>query len=115
MWQQIALNKRNSCILLTIMLLVLLSVGASFGILTSYFLCIDDNVSIVQIIHSAQNGILIALIVWIILFLVAVTNGKNAILALNQAYKLPKESHRILENVVEEMSIAAGMPKPPEI
>ncbi|MCR5260707.1 MAG: M48 family metallopeptidase [Candidatus Gastranaerophilales bacterium] len=118
MWHQIAINKRNSCILLTLMLLVLLVLGAAFGMLISYYFPIEMARSAdfqQMMLHSAQDGIIVAFVVWCILLLCALTNGKNAILALNQAYKLPEYSHLVLENVVEEMSIAAGLPKPPEI
>lgn len=133
MWQQIALNKRNSYILLTLMLILFLIIGAALGVLVFYYMGFNNpefyqtgeyiytewgeipKQELSAIFASAQSGLLVALVVWIVLFIIAMTNGKNAILALNQAYKVPKNAHRILENVVEEMSIAAGLPKPPEI
>ena len=114
MWRQIAINKRNSCLLIVLMLLVLLLLGAAFGILSCYYVFGDIN-DIQYAIRSAEYGIFFACVVWFILFIIALCNGKNAILALNHACKLPKHAHLVLENVVEEMSIAAGMPKPPEI
>lgn len=117
MWQQIQANKRNSSILIFLMLLILLLTGAALGGMTAVYLqseafgILDYN----EICDFAFNGLFIALFVWIVLLVVAFVNGKNAILELNHAYKLPKHSHKILENVVEEISIAAGMPKPPEI
>jgi len=118
MWQQIALNKRNSCILLTLMLLLLLVLGAAFGMLLAYYFPTAEMYGADEqqiMFRSAENGILVAAVIWIILFISAIIGGKKAILMLNQAYRLPEHSHLILENVVEEMSIAAGLPKVPEI
>lgn len=117
MWQQIQANKRNSYILIFLMLIVLLLMGVAFGGMTAVYLQIEacDALDYNEIYNFAFNGLFIALFVWLILLISAFINGKNTILGLNHAYKLPKHAHKILENVVEEISIAAGMPKPPEI
>ena len=96
------------------MLLVLLLLGGAFGFLSCYYR-FDSIDNIQYVIQSVKYGIFFAFVIWFILFIIALFNGKNAILSLNHACKLPKHAHLVLENVVEEMSIAAGMPKPPEI
>lgn len=115
MWQQIQKNKRNSYILIFLLLLTLLIMGAVFGVAFAEYMQSEIETDHSYLINSMINGIYIALFIWIILLFTALIQGKKIILSLNHAYYLPKHSHKILENVVEEMSIAAGLPKIPEI
>jgi len=119
MWHQIAINKRNTYILLTAMLIIFLILGAAFGVFLEYYLDLTEITPEMSeqtlIFNAASNGIITALVIWTILLLTALLRGKETILSLNNAQKIPHGASRILENVVEEMSIAAGMPKPPEI
>lgn len=112
MWQQIRANKRKSYILIVGMFLLFLFFGAIFGIMIWVKLFDSDTG---MFFNSAYLGIAISMLIWFILLITALTNGKNTILYINQAYKLPEGVHKILENVVEEMTIAAGLPKKPEI
>lgn len=123
MWQQIESNKKKSGILIFAMLGVLLVLGACLGVLYSCyynpptadsFETLTDT-ELLTLELAMLQGIFYATIIWIILLVVAVVDGKKAILALNHAKKIPVGTNRILENVVAEMSIAAGLPKPPEI
>lgn len=123
MWQQIEANKRKSGILIFVMLIILLILGACFGVLVSIYneppsansLDALSTPEIITLELAMIQGIFYATLVWIFLLVISVVDGKKAILALNHAKKIPAGANRILENVVAEMSIAAGMPNPPEI
>ena len=123
MWHQIEANKRKSGILIFIMLIILLILGASLGVLVSLYneppsansLDTLSTPEIITLELAMIQGIFYATLVWIFLLIISVVDGKRAILALNHAKKIPAGANRILENVVAEMSIAAGLPKPPEI
>ncbi len=79
---------------------LLLLVGYFFGL---YFL---DN---------GTGGVVIALIVWAILNLVAYFQGDSILLSISRARKISREDHPRLYNVVEEMKIASGLEKVPDI
>lgn len=123
MWQQIDANKKKSGILIFTMLGILLILGAGLGMLVSCYnnppaansLETLTDTEILMLEMAMLQGIFYAALVWIFLLVISVVDGKRAILALNHAKKIPAGTNRILENVVAEMSIAAGLPKPPEI
>ena len=60
-------------------------------------------------------GGLVALALWAVLWVVAVTSGDRILLALSGATEIRKQDHPQLFNVVEEMTIAAALPKPPRV
>jgi heat shock protein HtpX len=64
---------------------------------------------------SAIGGLIIALIVWGIMSLVAFFQGDNILLAVSRARKISRDDHPRLYNVVEEMKIASGLEKMPDI
>ena len=94
---QIAANKRNSVLLAIVMMILLLAIGASLGI---------------ALTGELQSGILIAFAVGVIVLLVAALSGASAILAFSGAHQIEKEDAPQLFNVVEELSLAAGIPMP---
>jgi heat shock protein HtpX len=102
MWELIRVNKRNSVVLLTIMAVVLVLlgffIGASFGGPESGFL-----------------GIIIASCIWILLTIISFTSGDQILLSSSKAVQITHEVHPQLFNVVEEMTIAAGLNKVPKI
>jgi heat shock protein HtpX len=66
----------------------------------------------------AQNGIaglLVALIVWVIMLLIAYFQGDNILLSVAGAKKITADDHPQLYNIVEEMKIASGLEKMPDI
>lgn len=119
MWQQIASNKKKSKIILFISFVLMIFVGSIFGVLFCVSSVSYDRADGYGDIYLIIWGILIggglATIVWLIQLASAFANGNNTVLKIFNAYKLPSNSHKILKNVVEEMSIAAGLPKPPQI
>jgi len=100
MWEQISANRTRSAILVIVMGAVLIAVGYGIGV---YFL------------GEPWGGIAIATIVWIIMTLVAYFQGDSILLATAGAKKIEKKDHPRLFNVVEEMAIASGLPKMPDI
>ena len=61
------------------------------------------------------GGIFVAAILWAILSMIAYFNGSSILLSISNAKKVTPDVHPQLFNVVEEMKIAAGLPKIPEI
>src|SRR5512137_1461143 len=100
MWEQIRSNQIRSAILVIFMGALLLAVGYIIGL---FFL------------DSALAGLIIALVVWGILGLVAMFQGDSIILGISGARKIGPNDHPRLYNVVEEMKIASGLEKMPDI
>jgi len=57
-------------------------------------------------------GLIIATAVWLILAMVSFSSGDQILLASSKAVPVKHDDHPQLFNVVEEMSIAAGLPTP---
>jgi heat shock protein HtpX len=100
MWEQISANRTRTVILVIMMGAALIAVG--YGIGTWYF-------------GEPWGGIAIAAAVWGIMTLVAYFQGDSILLATAGAKKIEKKDHPRLFNVVEEMTIACGLPKMPEV
>ncbi|MFC1969765.1 M48 family metallopeptidase [Chloroflexota bacterium] len=100
MWEQIRSNQIRSTILVLGMGLLLLAIGYILGL---YFF------------GNAIGGLIIALIVWAVLNLVALFRGDNILLGLSRAKKIRRDDLPRLYNVVEEMRIASGLEKMPDI
>jgi heat shock protein HtpX len=100
MWQQIRSNQIRSIILVVGMGALLLLIGYALGIV--FF----DN---------GAAGLIIAVVLWLILNLVAFLQGDKVLLAVSGARKVSYDENPQLYNVVEEMKIASGLPKMPEI
>ena len=102
MWEQIAANRRKSIVLVTSMALTLMLLGALIGS------AISPN-------GGAITGIAITGIIWFFMTIIAYSNGGKILMAASKAKKIQKQDHPQLFNIVEEMTIAAGMPKMPDI
>jgi heat shock protein HtpX len=63
----------------------------------------------------AIAGLVIALLVWAILSLVGYFQGDSILLSMSGAKKIKPDDHPRLYNVVEEMKIASGLEKMPDI
>jgi heat shock protein HtpX len=66
----------------------------------------------------AENGVaglLIAVIVWVVLLMIAYFQGDNILLSVAGARKITADDNPRLYNVVEEMKIASGLEKMPDI
>jgi len=100
MWEQIRANQIRSVILVAGMLALLLAIGYAVGVV---------------LLDSAIAGLFIALVLWVIMNLVAYYQGDSILLALSKARKIEHDDHPRLYNVVEEMRIASGLEKMPDI
>jgi heat shock protein HtpX len=103
MWELIRVNKRNSVLLLAAMGSVLLMLGFVLGML------IGKNP------QAGWFGMLIATGVWLVLMVVSLSSGDQILLSASKAVRVEHDVHPMLFNVVEEMKIAANLPKLPKI
>ena len=102
MWEQIRANKRNSILLLTLMALCLMLIGFVIGIAFA-----GPN--------GGWFGLIIATAIWIILTIVSFSSGDQILLSASHAVPVTYDVHPQLFNIVEEMTIAANLPKMPKI
>ena len=100
MWEQIRANRIRSMVLVAAMAALLLLIGYFLG---------------VAFLGSAIGGLIMALAIWIVMTLVAFFQGDSIFLALSKARKIERDDHPRLYNVVEEMKIASGLEKMPDI
>lgn len=98
MYEQIARNKRQSLLLTGFVVFILVLLGYLIGEWAAP--------------GSGKGGILVAGSAGVLLGLIGYFSGSRAILALSGAKEIQKKDHPVLFNVVEEMSIAAGLPMP---
>jgi heat shock protein HtpX len=100
MWEQIRSNQTRSAVLVAGMGVMLLLIGYLLGII--FF-------------DSGIGGLIIAFIVWGIMSLIAFYQGDSILLGLAGARKISHDDHPRLYNIVEEMKIASGLEKVPDI
>lgn len=142
MFEAIALNRRRSLWLISLMGVVLALLGALIGLAVAMFL--DPSVAAhtwvtaeaggraVDALHwespgssfweqvaRAQSGIWLgiagALAVWLVLWLTAVSAGESILLRTARAREISKADAPQLWNIVEEMTIASGLPRIPRV
>ena len=101
MWEAIRANKRRSLFLISGLAGVLLVLGYVIA------LAIDPR--------AGPWGVAAALAIWLVLWLTAATGGSQMLLASAKARSIRHADHPVVFNVVQEMTIAAGLPKPPDI
>ncbi|MBD3234221.1 MAG: M48 family metalloprotease [candidate division Zixibacteria bacterium] len=101
MWELIRANKRKSFILISLMGTVLLLLGYVIGEFYSP--------------GAGFGGMAIAFFVWAGLALLSYYSGDSILLMASKAKEVTHEVHPQLYNVVEEMKIAANLPKMPKI
>jgi heat shock protein HtpX len=100
MWQQIRSNRIRSVFLVIGMGILLALLGYFLGLYFS---------------GSGEFGLLIALMIWGIMTLVGYFQGDSILLATARARKIKPEDHPRLYNIVEEMKIASGLEKMPDV
>jgi heat shock protein HtpX len=86
--------------LVTVMAVMLLAIGYFLGH---------------YIFENGLAGLFIALIIWFIMTLIAFYSGDNILLSLAHARKIGPDDYPRLYNVVEEMKIASGLEKMPDV
>lgn len=102
MWEQIASNRRKSVFLVAVTAVLLMALGYALG---AYFGGRDFG----------YVGLIGATCLWLIMTLVAYFQGDNVLLSLGGAKKVEKQDLPVLFNVVEEMTLAAGLPRMPAV
>ena len=100
MWEQIRSNQTRTVILVAAMGMVLVLLGYFLG---------------AALFGSGIAGLVIAIVVWVVMNLFAYFQGDSMILSISKARKISRDDHPRLYNVVEEMKIASGLEKMPEI
>lgn len=96
MYEQIAANKRKTVLLFVLAVLLLGAVGYALGLLT----------------QSGPAGLVIAVIVAVVMSVGSYLYGDRIVLASTRAKEVSPEEAPRLHNIVEGLSIAAGIPKP---
>ncbi len=99
MWELIRANRRKSMMLFILMGIGLALLGAAIGY------ALNPN-------GMGIDGVIIALLIWIVMALISYYSGAKILLAASNAKKVSPEIHPQLFNVVEEMKIASGLPMP---
>ena len=102
MWEQIAANRRKSIGLVISAALLLAVLGWAGG---EYFLGQGGG----------TGGVLLALVVWLVMTLAAWFQGDSIMLSVAGAHRVQKEDLPQLFNIVEEMTLAAGLSKMPAV
>ncbi|MHC4063972.1 MAG: M48 family metallopeptidase [Planctomycetota bacterium] len=105
----IAANKRNSVILVIVIGLLILALGGVFGFVSGHYY---GGGSPEAITTSIVTGLVLALVVAVISTVGSYYGGASAVLAMSKARRIEKKDDPQLFNVVEEMTIAAGLPMP---
>lgn len=101
MWEQIQSNKRRSAVLVVGMAGLLLGLGFFIGEFYAP--------------GAGVFGLFVAFVIWLIMCLVSYFQGDSILLAASGAREIQKEDHPQLFNIVEEMTIASGLPKMPRV
>ena len=103
MYEIIRKNQRKSWIIFFFMGLLLISLGGALG----HFVYPDD-----VNYQGVITGIFIAMIIWAVQTFVAFLGGDKIILNMSNARKINADDDKELYNIVEELSIASGLPMP---
>lgn len=102
MWELIRANRRKSVLLFISMGTVLILLGFVIG-------------AYIGGPEIGFNGIIIATLVWLVMSLIGMYSGSSILLASSNAVQVDRKVHPQLFNVVEEMSLAAGMKTMPNV
>lgn len=96
MYEAIAANRRNTFLLIVVITAVLMVLGYAFGL---YF-------------GLGEGGLILAAIIAAVWIGISYFNGDSILLAASRAREIQKLDNPRLFNVVEELTIAAGLPMP---
>lgn len=100
MWEQIRDNQVRSVILVTAMGFMLILLGSLLG---------------QTVLGDWSVGLLLALLIWVVMTLVGYFQGDSILLSISKARKIGPDDMPRVYNVVEEMKIACGMEKMPDL
>jgi len=99
MYEQITRNKRRSVIVAVLFVLVWTGIGAGVGAITG-----GKN--------GVVTGVVVALILALLGVLWALRSGASLVLRASGAHPADPAQYKQLHNIVEELAIADGLPKP---
>jgi len=102
-WEQIRSNRRRSVFIVTVMGVLLVAMGMALAAVFTH----DPGAMIV--------GGVGALVLWLVMWMVTVSQGDDIMLKMAGARQIEHADHPTLFNVVEEMSIAAGLADRPRV
>ena len=110
MYEQIAQNKRRAVVCVVVFFLIWVGIGALVGWIA---------VAVSQSPGTSPNwagaigfGVAVAAVLALIGVLYSVTSGSQLVLAVSGAHPADPERYRQLHNLVEELAIGDGLPKP---
>ena len=112
MWEAIRANRRRSTWLMLAMGAVLIALGASLGILGASW---ARHPTLDEQLLGALVGSVVAIVVWLGSWAYTAADGDGMVLRSVGARRIAKPDHPRLWNIVEEMSIAAGLGKMPDV
>ena len=102
MWDAIRSNQRKSMALIILMGVLLVLLGFVIG------MSVDPQI-------GGAYGAIAAVGIWMVMCFVALTGGDQILLMSSNAHQIEKRDAPQLYNIVEEMTIAAGLPKMPAV
>jgi len=102
MWEQIRANQRRSVMLITVIAAILLGLGYVIG------MYVEPN-------SGSWFGLVAAVALLVVLWTVAVVGGGDILLGSANAREIQHDDAPQLFNIVEEMTIASGLPKTPRV
>jgi heat shock protein HtpX len=102
-WEQIQSNRRRSAMVVAGMGVLLVMTGMALGSLVAPGR------------QGTTTGGLVALAIWLVLWIVAASRGDDILLGIAGAREIEKADHPTLFNVVEEMAIAAQLGMRPRV
>ena len=102
MWEAIASNRRRSRLLIAVMGALLVILGFGIG-------------AVADPARGGPVGAVVALLYWLLLLVIALAGGDQALLMGARARPIKKADSPRLWNVVEEMTIASGLGKMPKV
>lgn len=103
MWDAIHRNQRRTFLVVGIMGAFLVALGAAVGF---YFTGSTEGL---------YGGAAVAFFIWFVQWMIMRSRGDDILLGMANARQIQKQDHPQLFNVVEEMTIAAGLPKMPRV
>src|SRR5437588_8410132 len=108
MYEQIAQNKRRAVLYAIVFFVVWLGIGALVGWIAAVATSSSGSSSIGDVI----GGALVAGVLALLGIAYSVSSGARLVLAVSGAHPADPVEHRQLINLVEELAIGDGMPKP---
>jgi len=121
MFELIRANKRRSMVLVIVMLFLLMALGFAIGsalvpsLAQSEF---HEDSFRPGFAFNPTGGLIgmgVAFCIWFVQVIIAYSQGDRILLSVSRARPIEKQDHPQLFNVVEEMTIAAQLPKMPKV